>query len=134
MNEAEDVAVWDLETGGEIWRTPLPRSGVPIVWSPDGRTLASLRENMVPMLLDAATGRVLARLEHPDARPCSALAFSPDSSQLACFLGSHRIQLWDLRAVRRELASLGLDWDLPPFSPALVRPIPHVEVEAPRKP
>ena len=134
VNEAEDVVVWDLETGGELWRKALPRGGASVAWSPDGRTVAALRENMVPMLLDAATGHVLARLEHPDARPCSALAFSPDSSQLACFLGSHRIQLWDLRSVRRELAALGLDWDLPPFAPAPVRPIPHVEVEAPRKP
>jgi hypothetical protein len=96
--------------------------------------VAALRENMVPMLLDPATGHVLARLEHPDARPCGALAFSPDSSQLACFLGSHRIQLWDLRALRHGLEALGLDWNQPPFPDAPVRPIPTVEITVPAKP
>lgn len=134
INEAEDVVVWDLETGGELWRRPLPRSGASVAWSPDGRTVAAVRENMVPVLLAAATGHVLARLEHPDARPCSALAFSPDSGQLACFLGSHRIQLWDLRALRHGLEALGLDWDQPPFPDAPVRPIPTVETTVPAKP
>ncbi len=134
INEAEDVVVWDLETGEELWRRPLPRSGASVAWSPDGRTVAAVRENMVPVLLDAATGNVLARLEHPDARPCSALAFSPDSSQLACFLGSHRIHLWDLRALRHGLGVLGLDWDQPSFPEALVRPIPTVELTLPVKP
>ena len=27
------------------------------------------------------------------------------------------MQLWDLRLIRQELKSMGLDWDLPPYPP-----------------
>jgi hypothetical protein len=37
---------------------------------------------------------------------------------VALTAGPQRLQVWDLRLIRRELHEIGLDWDLPPFPPA----------------
>jgi hypothetical protein len=42
---------------------------------------------------------------------------NPEGSQLAACCSGHGIQIWDLRAIRQQLADMGLDWDLPPYSP-----------------
>ncbi|HEV3202784.1 MAG TPA: tetratricopeptide repeat protein, partial [Gemmataceae bacterium] len=42
--------------------------------------------------------------------------FSPDGSQLVTYAGrGGAFQVWDLRLIRRQLAEMGLDWDLPPY-------------------
>jgi tetratricopeptide (TPR) repeat protein len=45
------------------------------------------------------------------------LCFNQDGSLLAAATAHHLIQLWDLRKIRRQLATMGLDWDLPPYPP-----------------
>src|SRR5205807_938595 len=65
-------------------------------------------------------GKELATLEAPrdnalvDERPL----LSPGARRIAVRTGNHTIHLWDLRALRRQLAEIGLDWDLPPYPPA----------------
>jgi hypothetical protein len=68
-------------------------------------------------LVDPETGREYARLEEPDQVRAAWLCFSPDGTQLLS-VGAGRdawIRVWDLRAIRRQLATMGLDWDLPPY-------------------
>jgi WD40 repeat protein len=67
-------------------------------------------------LVDAATGDDLATLAAPNQLSVGGIAFSPDGSQLAV-TEYGRIWVWDLRAVRRELSAIGLDWDRPPYAP-----------------
>jgi tetratricopeptide (TPR) repeat protein len=71
------------------------------------------------LLLDPDTGREYARLEDPNQDRAGHLAFSQDGSQLvASTPDSPAVHVWDLRAIRAELAKRDLDWDLPPYRPA----------------
>jgi WD40 repeat protein len=75
----------------------------------DGRTLALSHSRSLVRLIDPATGAELATL--PAAGP--PLCFSPDGRLLATVGENHAIDVWDLRLIRRQLAALGLDWELP---------------------
>ena len=60
----------------------------------------------------------LATLELPDYRGIIALAFSPQSQQLAVTTENAGLaEVWDLWRVRANLAGLGLDFDSPPYPP-----------------
>ncbi len=78
-------------------------------------------------------GRDYARLEDPVQARAGRMAFSPDGAALAVTGNeSKKIQVWDLRALREELAAHGLDWDLPAYPPADApesRPPLRVEVD-----
>jgi hypothetical protein len=53
------------------------------------------------------------------ARSLSAPGCSSDGTQLvASNDDSQSIHVWDLRAIREQLAKIRLDWDLPPYPPA----------------
>jgi hypothetical protein len=71
-------------------------------------------------LVDAGTGKVLAALEPPRDVSSTSRCFSPDGTRLAVATANHTIHVWDLRAIRRGLAEIGLDWDLPAYPPAPV--------------
>ena len=46
-----------------------------------------------------------------------AASFSPDGSRLVVTTNDGpAVHVWDLRAIRRHLAEMGLDWDAPAFS------------------
>jgi len=88
-------------------------------FSPDSRLLAVEAGKGVIRLIDIATGRDLARLEDPNQDAALYFLFSPDGTRLVT-LGKGReggIHVWDLRILRRELKSLGLDWDAPDYPP-----------------
>jgi hypothetical protein len=70
------------------------------------------------LLVDPNTGHEWARLEASHLVPIGSLRFNTDGSQLAAVCASSRvIQLWDLRSIRQQLASMNLDWDAPPLPP-----------------
>jgi tetratricopeptide (TPR) repeat protein len=77
---------------------------------------------MAPAVLhlkEAATGRTVAKLEDPFGDRATWQGFTPDGTQLvviAKYAGV--IHLWDLRALRRRLKAMNLDWDWAEFSPA----------------
>jgi eukaryotic-like serine/threonine-protein kinase len=91
---------------------------VAVEFSPGGEVV--LVRDDPPKLLDAATGTELATLEAPrdQGGGCRDAAFSPDGTRLAIATGNHTVHLWDLRALRRGLAAVGLDWDQPAYPPA----------------
>ncbi len=78
--------------------------------SPGGHLVAAALEPNVPWLLDAATGRPIVRLAHPFGQNVSALAFSEDERWLAVCGSRWTVFLWDLHALRQQLAAQGLDW------------------------
>jgi tetratricopeptide (TPR) repeat protein len=100
------------------------------IWEP-GPTIASTVFGFLPakglaasasgpflVLSDVESGRVVARLEDPRQDNPGGTTFSPDGSLLiAANDVSRTIHIWDLRRIRRGLAELGLDWDLPPDPP-----------------
>jgi hypothetical protein len=69
-------------------------------------------------LVAPETGRELARLEDPNEIGSTRFAFTPDGSAMLAMNGTATSGVcWDLRRIREELASRGLDWDLPSYSP-----------------
>jgi WD40 repeat protein len=81
-----------------------------IVFSPDSRWLALLDDGRDIVLLEAATGNELARLQAPRRPGIGAFCFSADASKLIALQADQSLQIWDLRAMRQELAALKLDW------------------------
>jgi WD40 repeat protein len=77
---------------------------------PDGSCIAFGEGDMV-CLVRVADGAVLSHLQAPQGGTyIPGLAFSPDGSHLALWWETGQLTLWDLRALRRELAGRGLDW------------------------
>src|SRR5262249_54514449 len=85
--------------------------------SPDSKLLAVETGENTVRLLDPDTGREYARLEDPNQDRAWHLAFSPDGTQLVATSESQSLHVWDLRAIREELARRNLDWE-PPFPSA----------------
>jgi uncharacterized protein (TIGR03067 family) len=70
-------------------------------------------------LRDAATDRVVAKLEDPHGDHACWMSFTPDGTQLVVNASYARaIRVWDLRAIRQRLKGMKLDWDWPEFPPA----------------
>src|SRR5262249_5187851 len=63
----------------------------------------------------------------------TGLSFSPCGRWLGVATDSYEVEIWDLRLLRRQLATLGSDWEQPPLSgedePAGAPPL-RVEVDA----
>jgi Tfp pilus assembly protein PilF len=66
-------------------------------------------------VIDLASDSELASFDASDPRQINHLCFSPDGSRLAAGCDHQTIQVWDLRAIRGELAAMGLDWDSPHY-------------------
>ena len=95
------------------------RGRAAFAFSPDGKLLAADTAHGAVRLVDPDTGREYARLENPNQDRARFLSFSPDGTQLVATKGdSQSIHVWDLRAIRQQLAKMGLDWALPPYPPA----------------
>ena len=87
-------------------------------FSPDGKLLADSPAHGVVRLTRLEDGRELARLEDPNQDE-GIICFSPDSTRLVITNNtSGSIHIWDLRAVRKELADLDLDWHMPAYRKA----------------
>jgi serine/threonine protein kinase/WD40 repeat protein len=119
------------------WRTVwvIPRDnagGLPgvMAFSPDGRLLAVAHSPLVVKLYRADTAEEVAALPAPDPHILGSLAFSPDGTRLVAGTEANRLFAWDLRAIRGELARLGLDWDPVPPPPADPAVGPAARVEA----
>ncbi len=61
----------------------------------------------------------IATLEPPESYTSGDLAFSADGSLLAQMTNrAGVVHLWDLRRIREQLVTMGLDWGLPAYQPA----------------
>ncbi len=107
------AGTWDLgrridqERHGLAWRPP--------EFTGDGRLMALAIAPDQVLLADAATGREVVRLT--TLRPVipTPMAFSPDGTKLVAATVEKTALIWDLRRIRDQLASRGLDWDDPPY-------------------
>ena len=83
-----------------------------VTFSPDSRMIAMVNKYGCVSLVDVNDGQEVACIEDPEQAKAGYLAFSPDGSHLAVSVqGSNAVRLWDLSAIRRRLAKLGLDWN-----------------------
>lgn len=82
-------------------------------FSPDSRLLALRVSSSAVRLLDTRDWSEVATLDVPGQQQLFDLSFSPDGTRLGIACETGLVQCWDLRELRRSLAALGLDWDLP---------------------
>jgi WD40 repeat protein len=73
--------VFDAATGAELARLDHDGPVSAVVFSPDGRRVATGSWDRSARVFDAATGAELARLDH--GGPVTAVAFSPDGMRVA---------------------------------------------------
>jgi eukaryotic-like serine/threonine-protein kinase len=113
MTGVAPCRLWEVGTWHEVRQIGDTAGG----FSPDGRLLEVQEASKVIRLVETETGRTLARLESPDLCPVGWSTFSPDGSRLVATTNDRpAVHVWDLRAIRKRLATMGLDWDAPPYS------------------
>jgi serine/threonine protein kinase/WD40 repeat protein len=121
VSDDAEFSFWDVETLQPVRRIRRDVSYYPghVCFSPDGKLMALEVAPGVIHLRDAATDRVVARLEDPHGDHAWWMRFTPDGTQLVVSAPYARaVHVWDLRAIRRRLKGVGLDWDWPEFPPA----------------
>lgn len=94
VNETE-LQVWDLATNQPVLTVTLPAEPRGIVYSPDGRTIATGHEGGAVILWDAASGAEQRRLVGHTSWVYSVV-FSPDGRRLASSGFDGVAILWDL--------------------------------------
>ena len=118
------IACWSnycvLETNSWTVGTRIPWPDLAyIAISHRGRLLAAASGLRAIQLRDLDTGEVLATLQSPVSSHLTAMAFSPDDTQLAVVhWGTQDLLVWDLRLLREDLKKMGMDWSRGPYPPA----------------
>ncbi len=83
-------------------------------FSPDGRLVVMVDASRAIRLVETESGRTLARLESPDSCSVTWATFSPDGARLVVNSpDGPAVHVWNLRAIHRHLALMGLDWKAP---------------------
>jgi WD40 repeat protein len=84
--------------------------GCQSAFNPDG-TLLAVGVGSLVSLIRVSDGSVMAHLQSPQTGTyLPGLTFSPDGNHLALWWENGQLTLWDLQAMRIELAKRGLDW------------------------
>jgi WD40 repeat protein len=107
------VGTWELARQERI--AALDMAGM--ASTPEGMMALAAQGGRECRLLDPGTGRVWATLPALQGQVLSAFSFSRDGGQLAVAEG-RSLQVWDLRALRRHLGAIGLDWETDAYPPA----------------
>jgi tetratricopeptide (TPR) repeat protein len=117
---------WLAAAGAEpqIWKVPsweegprLAGKGV-FAFSPDNKLLALETGWGAVRLVDPSTAKEYARLEDPNQDRARSMTFSPDGRKLVVNGEGQSIHVWDLPAIRAQLADRRLDWELLAYPPA----------------
>ena len=131
MTTSPPCRLWAAGTWHEVRQI----GGRGLTFSPDSRQVVVQDSSRALRLVETETGRTLARLESPDACQVDDATFSPDGSRLVVTTNDGpAVHIWDLRAIRRQLTRMGLDWDAPAYSdddPAADSspPLPSLQVD-----
>jgi tetratricopeptide (TPR) repeat protein len=117
------LAVWSdgwvlFETS--FWTIKVRLSRGPILnrfglaFAPDSYMAAYGDNAGTTILAEVETGCELARFEDPEQAQLDRVEFTPDGSQMVTTLVDRPyLRVWDLRAIRRRLAEMHLDWGSP---------------------
>jgi hypothetical protein len=95
------LRLWETATGKEAREFPLRALLQALSFSPDGKTLATVKFTQgvgkTIQLWDVATAKEIGFFKDRRVRGVSALAFSPDSTSLALVGHAPDVLLWDVR-------------------------------------
>jgi serine/threonine protein kinase/WD40 repeat protein len=130
MTSPSPCRLWTFTAG--TWRSERQIAGEGLCFSPDGHHLLIRHANKVLVLIETETGRPVARLEGPELPDVICATFSPDGSRLVVTTRpGPAVHVWELRSIRRQLATMGLDWDAPAYSneDRAALPLPPCQVE-----
>jgi hypothetical protein len=114
---------WDVASWQPVrrLRRPINAPPSPAAFTADSRIVALELSPAVIHLVEVTGGRTLAKLLDPNHDRATALCFTPDGTRLMVQDDRARaMHIWDLRAIRKKLADLDLDWDMPPYPEAEV--------------
>jgi serine/threonine protein kinase/WD40 repeat protein len=117
VGDEVEFRMWDTRNWRTTWTLPRDVAGHYgyAAFSQDDRMLAVAISRSTVRLVDPANGHEYATLEDPDPLDIEWITFNRHGTDLAVANGSGTVQLWNLRRIRRQLASMKLDWDLPPY-------------------
>ena len=114
-SRGEEYCFWEVGTwqpGRRLRREMTPYPGC-LAFSPDRKVLAVELSSGIIDLVNAGSGKTLARLEDPNHDRPGWMGFTPDGTRLVTIANySKAIHVWDLRRIRERLAEMDLDWDL----------------------
>jgi serine/threonine protein kinase/WD40 repeat protein/Tfp pilus assembly protein PilF len=130
LTEGPSPRLWAVGTwqeGAVLGGTPLNPSGA---FSPDSKLLALGDAPGVVRLVRVDTGKEIARLTAPEPVGLRPWCFTSDGGQLITSgYDTQALHLFDLRALRAQLAELDLNWDARPLSAAAPAPRAPLRVE-----
>jgi WD40 repeat protein len=116
-DRSSECCVWEAGTWKILRKFPKIRGAGVLTFSRDGQVFAYSQSPQLIKLLSVERGwEEFATLDASEPIAFHPAGFSPDGGQFAVVSDTKRIRLWDLRSIRSQLASLGLDWDAPPLS------------------
>src|SRR5215203_5816702 len=109
------TTLFEMTSWKVLWQRPRP----PLVdmigsaaFTADGSMLAYTHGVDTVEIVSPATGEHIATIAGATTIPLSGLRFSADGRTLAAASTQGRIHVWDMTALRSDLAKLGLDWPL----------------------
>jgi WD40 repeat protein/serine/threonine protein kinase len=101
------VKVWDVQTGQELQSIPGHASWVhSVVYSPDGKRLASASLDKTVKLWDPQTGQEIVTCSG-HTRSVNSLAFSSDSKRLASASDDNTVKIWNAQSGEEILTLQG---------------------------
>lgn len=98
----EPGPVWPVDLGGLL--------GGNIAFARNGRLVALQDGQDAFRLVTFPEGRELVRLEAPRLLGATKILMNEEGTRLWILGFSNRVYEWDLAALRKELAAMGLDW------------------------
>ena len=112
MTTSVPCRLWAVGT----WREARQIGGEGRCFSPDGRLLVVQDAGKALRLVGTETGSNGRAARKPRPAPVQSATFSPDGTRLVVTTNDGpAVHVWDLRAIRRNLAEMGLDWDAPAY-------------------
>ncbi len=127
---------WLVTNGGvtRIWRVGewaesrvISQFRSQVCFSSDSQLVALSDDLSLIRLLIPETGREVAVLTAPETTQLLPLLFTPDGKRLITFgAETGALHIFDLQAIRKQLAEMNLDWDYPPL-PSAVEVVPPAD-------